>query len=223
MIPIGNGSLWNNKELKYCLRSIEMFYPNCPSITIVGVLPSFINKSTVQFIPKEDSEYIVHRSRNIYEKIIASNIYGDFIFFNDDHFLLRPLTALPYYYGGRLADVKNTTLYSNTIINSIMCGATYNYDIHVPIIYNYQLFKERLSVLDWNKNYGYCIKSIYCKEMYSRGVYMPDLKLNEQYSYGKLFELTHSRNFFSIGDRAINEDLEIFLQYLYPQKSKYEL
>jgi hypothetical protein len=53
VIPLGNGSLLDNIELRYSLRAIDKFASGYTDIVIVGKLPYFVRG--VMCIPLEDS------------------------------------------------------------------------------------------------------------------------------------------------------------------------
>ena len=153
-------------------------------------------------------------------------VSNNFLFMNDDHFLLQDYEAVqfPFYYDGTLNTFLTVTDYKHTVKNTLdyFNGASVgNFDVHSPIVYHKEYFPW-LSKADWSIKWGYCIKSMYCDKNGIIGDRYPDLKINEAYSSEKIRELITGRGWFSIGDRAREGGLLKVLQELYPKKSIYE-
>jgi hypothetical protein len=230
----GFGSRWNDQELRYCLRSIQKHLSGYGDIFIIGKAPKWC-KNAIE-IPAEDDDKTFWKERNIYRKILKAcedpRVTDDFLFMNDDHFLLRDYAAgeFPYYYHGVIADhLAREDQYGNTIKNtwSLFDGNIRHYDIHCPILYNKDRFSRYLRIPDWGKKYGYCIKSLYghVREILgAESVNYPDLKIDTENLNGKqIKEMIAGRHWFSIGNRAKMGGMEGVLMELYPNKSKYEL
>lgn len=98
---LGTGSLWQNNEIRYSLRSLERFGGNVGRIFIVGTKPDFINDE-VTFIPCDDQHDTPHK--NILRKVITAMESGllpdHFLISSDDHFYIKPTNfdTLPVYY-----------------------------------------------------------------------------------------------------------------------------
>ncbi len=223
---LGTGSQWANNELRFSLRSIEKYLPICDNVLIVGTLPPFVT----------NCNYIKHPDKpgrkefSIFSKIIAAcksdYVSEDFVFLNDDHFLLSEINELPYYYEGTLSQkvasshghYKAATL--NTI-NELPEEKQKYFDIHCPIIYNKRKFLE-LEETDWSREY--VIKSLYAnKQKFITVEETIDLKINKNLEYAEIVAKLEGRKFFSIGDYGINAAMKKVLFELYQNKSKYEL
>lgn len=231
VIPLGNGSRWNNTELRYCLRSITKHLTGYADIFIVGEKPEWLTGCI--HIPCPDyGDKTYHKERNIFEKIMAAckdeRVTEDFLFMNDDHFLLQDFEAgkFPYYCHGWLNEFMTVTDYKHTVRNTI----EWNYgedcpyfDIHCPIVYNKQNFIHHMRNPDWSIRFGYCIKTMYGHLNIGKATEYPDLKINEVYSSDQIRKLITGRPWFSIGDKAREGGLLRVLNELYPHKSKYEI
>jgi hypothetical protein len=230
VIPLGTGSRWGNTELRYALRSVEKHLTGYGDIFIIGECPSFLQNVT--HIPANDIEQTWAKEANIFRKIMVAcedpRVSDDFLFMNDDHFLLQDYQAnqFPFYYDGLLSDKMTVTEYKHTVKNTHdwFLGAPVDYlDIHCPILYNKRKFEWCLPLADWSKPYGYCIKTAYC---YINGfVSSPrcsDLKINQPLTYTEIMQLIAGRPWFSIGDAAREGEMLQVLQELYPNKSKFE-
>lgn len=230
MIPLGKGSTWQNSELRYCLRAIEKHLKGYRDIYIVGEKPSWLQN--VVHIPAKDEDLLKSKAKNIYNKI---NLYinrtettEDFIFFNDDHFLLADVEAtnFPYHHKGYLADGKQSSKYQlykdNTKRELESRGLrTLNFDTHSPIVYNKAKFQE-LAAYDFSKPFCYIIKSLYCNHHGIEGDYYTDLKIDARLTKQQIEESIKGRLYFSIGEYGVTQGLYDVMELLYQKKSKYE-
>lgn len=235
VIPLGSGSPWQDGELRYCLRGVEKYLNGIDDLIIVGRCPDWLKG--VIHIPCKDNPDGSFRDRNIYNKVrvaIESGHAGtDFLFFNDDHFLLHDFDAnvFPYHYQHSLTSyaqsLKTSSLYRNTLTNTLNLLVGRNqpekhFDIHAPIIYNSDLFLKHVSSVDWSVRYGYGIKSLYCNLSGIEGEEYEDLKFREPLSEAEIYRSIQQRFYFSIGNKALNADMKSVLHRLYPVASRYE-
>lgn len=203
-------------ELRYCLRGIEKFISD-PEITIIGDRPQWLKN--VVHIPFKDNPFIKFKSRNIYEKIKG---YDNFLFFNDDYFLLAPFGEETYHYSGTIKQEMSQPYmrdtYRRTLQNTFdKFGDIKNFDTHCPIFY-----KHLNLDLDWNQPWGYCIKSIYAMHACIEGTEYPDLKIRSLVYEEPLRKLLEGRPYFSTSNTAMTKPTITVLNELYPEKSKYE-
>ena len=232
---LGKGSKWQDNELRYSLRSVEKFLKGYDQVVVVGERPSWLKN--VVHIPFANARSHVFKQQNIYDKILqacnADFVSNDFLFFNDDFFLLQAIQAdaIPYYYkgdlvgalAGRDAEDSYGLSMSHTIelLKSLELP-TLNFDGHAPIIYNKELFKAALKDIWWSRHHGYVVKSLYCNLCRITGTYLKDCKITQPYKMPELLEKIAGRSFFSCGDRGLQGDLKKYLEQTYPQKSTYE-
>lgn len=231
VIPYLHSQRRNGLELRYCLRGIERKLTGYNKIWIIGQKPSWL--IGVGIIQVNDSPYPRLKENNIYCKILEAcknkEVSEDFLFMNDDHFLLKSFTAsqFPYYHRGELYDSmkKNKGSYRATLNHSrrvLMAKdlPTLDFDTHCPIVYNKSKFIQAFEDIDWKIDWGYAIKSVYCGLNGIEGTYMPDCKINNK-SLHDIKLRTANREWFSTG--SLNDDMEKFLTSVYPKKSKYEI
>lgn len=232
---LGKGSLWKDNELRYSLRSIEKYLTGYDQVYIVGERPEWLK--TILHIPFADLPK--RKEINIRNKILAAcdakDVSEHFIFFNDDHFLLKTLDVADifYWHSGNLeakaanSEGSNKRKIENTI--ELTGGETLFYDIHVPIIYNKYEFDKimRHPSLNWDEH-DYLVKTLYAAwadtedvETYSK--YMSDCKISIRTGYDVIKEKIKDRLFFSVGPEGIKADMKRVLEELYPGKSKYEI
>lgn len=232
--PLGAGSKWNNNELRYSLRSVEKYLTAVRNVYIVGDLPEWIQN--VRHIPFQDT----HRWKEtrIALKIMAAckdpRVSNFFLFMNDDHFLQSYCQAseFPYLRKETLAATAQARRfnddYRKSLVNSYMAltknnHLAYNFDVHCPIVYQKDRFEQMFKMYDWDEtNYAFVIKSMYCNTFSISGQPVKDLKINNPCDIKTLNEIVEGVPFFSIGDRAVNGDLLLLMENLYPEKSIYE-
>lgn len=255
LIPLGTGSRHNNLELRFCLRSIEKHLKGIGNIYIVGEKPDFLKN--IIHIPFEESSDNNQRANNIYRKILAGCDYHDyieekynysqfptiirdtclsdnFLFMNDDHFLLQDYEAgeFPYYHRGAIvlndfvSNQPQYKQYQNTI-RKRFGSDYYDFDVHSPIVLNKKKFIEVFKDLQWPE-YGYAIKTMYSNEMIDRTnwIMCEDLKFKERvFMKESVYRSLEGRSWWSIGDRCllVGSKIKEVLEELYSKPSKYEL
>lgn len=235
VIPLHEWSGTDNAELKYALRSFEKFMPH-DSVVLIGFQPKWI--TNIIYLPFRDDPQPYYREANIYLKlnyyIGKLNPDEDFIFTNDDHFLLAPFTGEPPYpHKGTLLQSFNSRSaddpYRKTIDNTIkLLGSNKknNFDVHAPMLMNPKIFKmifeSKDYPVDWTKRYGYLLKSIYAQKF--EGERAIDYKINEPLTPNcNMLQLFNDVSFFSTSDKAFDATMIQMLDLLFPEKSKYEL
>jgi hypothetical protein len=222
MYPLGNGSKYNDDELRYSLRSVEKHLKGYDRVFIVGRLPGWLKKETVVHIKVDD---VGRKHESIYLKILAAidaGISPVFQFWNDDHFLLQDLEAseLPYFYDNTVEYWAN----KSTGRYKASCEATWRglyFDVHTPINYTAKDFISAFWLIDWSDG-DPLIKSTYGNACFVHGRPISDLKINGTYTVEQIKAMIHGRMFFSIGNYSLYPEMRKVLNELYPNKSKYE-
>ena len=153
---LGNGSKFNNEEIRYSLRSLEKFV-NFDRVFIVGECPKFLKN--VIHIPFGDSKNPrvnhLEKINEIIEKV--PDLSENFVLMYDDIFFIDKfdIDNLPNYYKGQMVNysgidsnfkksMSDTKDYLESKDASIL-----NYSVHKPVIYNKILWKS----IDWSEVY----------------------------------------------------------------------
>lgn len=137
---IGNGSIYNNDELRYSLRSIEKYCKDVDRVFIVGNKPEFLKD--VEYIWVED-KYKWHTNACLKTKAaIEAGISEDFLLMNDDFFMLKPFEAkkYPHYHKGDIPEKPNNE-YQKIVVNTgnylKSLGKPFkHYGVHCPMRIN---------------------------------------------------------------------------------------
>lgn len=246
---VGNGSRWGNNELRYSLRSIEKFGIGLGRVFIFGSIPYFINRARVTCVEMQDNAGVP--AKNVYLKIksaIESDIVpGRFLISSDDHFFVRPTDFInyPIYFKsenmptqenvgtGKFGGVQYTQGIVNTsiVMDKFGLGHVY-FEGHTNKLYD----KSAWRILDdmgvWNMMGDF-------KDGFSTNTPMAaflartdkrldvikrkDIKINRFASFAQLESIIEDTDCFSIGDGAIECGIGDYLQWMFPNKSKYEI
>lgn len=209
IIPVRNHP--NNPTLKYAIRSICQQH-DVTRIVIVGHKPDWFTGFHV-----EHKDYPVDQiAQNIRDKTIAGAKYtsGQFIFANDDHFLLAPVSQ-PTHNKGLLSEcVANRNpngSYTKLLQNTInLYGDVPNVDTHCPMIMTTEGVER--TAFDWPK-WGLGFKTVYAQVNNLSSVYHPD---NKTYDVAKV---DLSQPYFSTAAGCLNLQL---LKKIFTKPSPFE-
>lgn len=229
VIPFQN-SINQDNELRYTLRSIDKFLFGAGQVFIVGDKPKWEGNYTHISYPNPYNG-VRWRDRNIVNKMLMATkdqrIPEQFMVAHDDNFITAPcdIDIWPYYHMGRewkgagdYWNVENNTreAFPDKIIN--------NFDLHCPHIMTKEGIVNAAKSVDWTKEYGYCIKTLYAVSNGIEGEFYSDLKIRGQYDLDYVSNIvTAGRRFFSCSDTAWNPGISSFLKMKFPEKSKYEI
>lgn len=126
---LGKGSLSQNEEIRFSIRSLEQNMTDLRHIYIIGECPSFLQN--VKHIPAEDTQK--ERHVNAYNKIKLAceqeEISDEFLLMNDDFFMLKPFEGSQF------------PFYALEKSNGGPCGQN-SFHIHCPIRYQKEWFDK---------------------------------------------------------------------------------
>lgn len=231
---LGTGSIWQDNELRYSLRSLETYVADIGQVYVVGTRPKWL--TGVVHLPWPDNH--ICKERNIMEKIAYACGHPDlsrtFLHVNDDHFALAHTRAgdIPNYCGGPLdtlaKGINPKNHWRDALINTYKAlqdrGHTiHNFDIHTPILLDKVNYLDAMDQYDWRGTHrGFVVKSLYGNTMALTPTRITDVKLNTRYLLPEVVELLRGRPWFSIGNGALSNRFKELLSALYPHPSKYE-
>lgn len=230
VIPLGNGSVYDDLELKYALRSVQQFLIGYRRVYIIGELPIWCHN--VVHIPWPDKSK--YKQRNICGKVIRAcdeaSVSDEFLFMNDDHYFTRVTDArtFPYYAHGTIeSEIKRGVgEYKRALVNTLSALkdlSTWNFDVHYPIRYRKDHFLNLMTNhYDWNVPDGYVIKSLYCNSLNIKPDVIQDCKVHDYLPQPMIEEIAASRPCLSTSNYAITNPMRRVLDKLYPEKSVYE-
>lgn len=215
-IPLSPNSTWNDNELRYALRSWEKYSPPSEVVIIGPKVPDWLTGVTWMGWNKNYS-----KPRDIYEKTkLMSQYYTEFIFANDDHFLLDPFKDDPGYQG-LIRDFRGgSETFMRYVSNTakIFPAAKY-FDIHEPM----RMEAKYINCMYYPMKGEMLLKTAYGATAGVNGRPATDCKIDRHIRYDEIDTLLQGRWCFSVGDQGLNNDMKRWLADRFPDKSKYEL
>lgn len=216
----------DNEELRYSLRSIEKNFPG-HNVWVVGYKPDWY---TGPFISVPDTSTKFNNIRLALNEVCKHpEVSEDFIFMNDDFFLIKPIKEWKNYNGGLLSDkiVKYRQINSTSTYAVIMkrtldqlrrmgIRKPIDYDIHVPMIFNKTKLLD-ISYLQFQP------RSLYGNIYQIASETITDVKRYASDSY--MSQLSYTLNeypFISTEDKSFDVVKEQVLANMFPKPSKYE-
>lgn len=205
-----------NEELRYSIRSI-IKNMDAKNIWVVGGKPDWYEGN---FIPVTDTG---NKFQNIQQclSVICDihEISEDFIFMNDDFFVLNNKKDIETYYDGSLDEkiLKYIDLFRNNQYSRILTftnnklkklgiNEPKNYDVHYPMIMNRHKLKQIVNIT-------LAPRSFYGNYFNVGGSKVSDVKV-----YKKNFQLDFSNSFISTEDNSFILVLDK-LKEMFPDKS----
>lgn len=202
-------------ELRYCLRSIEMFITKPYEIVIIGdCIPYWLNHVTNIQLPDIRGK----KQLSIRSKILAALEYADeILFMNDDIYFLQPATEFPYYWHGYLKHNSETGTRPLEKELIALKKPIKHFDGHYPIVYN-KGFKEASE----HFSEECIIKSMYCNYFEIEGVFAPDCKILKASKPAEVNGFIKDKHCFSTGAYSLQSCLPV-LNELFPIPSNFEI
>jgi len=225
---LGNGSVNNNLELRFSLRSVEMF-AKPDRVVVCGEDPGFLS-DRVDFIPNrpegkpDDPAYGIMSNL----KKLAESLDGEFVLMNDDLFLLRPLENVPYLHKGSLTDaleaVGSGAYYCHLLETRAQLRRKslpqYHFDGHWPIVYDAKKLLDVIASFRWDVSACPCMRSLYCNSLGIEGMFSEDIKANWPQRDWKAF--CEGKGSFSVQDQSFDWKCKEYCLHLWNHKSIYE-
>lgn len=215
-----------NEELRYSIRSVEKNASFIKNIWVVGGKPDWYSGKFIE-IPQISNAFQNVRM-NLKTVIDTQEISEDFVFMNDDFFIINKIDSVPTYYNGLLEDrsirhreLAGANYYSNFLAKSDQALRRYgikkplNYELHLPIVFNKAMLSETI-----DKQFS--IRSCYGNIHNIGGEDIKDVKIytsprfvedSSSIDNGTPFVSTDDESFKSMGN---------IIKDMFPGKSSYE-
>jgi hypothetical protein len=216
----------DNEELRYSIRSIEQNFPG-QKIWVVGYKPEWYNGPFMS-IPDTSTKFNNIRLA-LLEVCNTPEISDDFVFMNDDFFLVKPIDKFITYSGGLLADKINryrqinpTGTYLISLkqtfryLRSLKIKSPIDYDIHVPMVFN----KKKLLPIAYMQ---FQTRSLYGNLLQIASETITDVKRYD--SGSSMSTLSYTKNeypFLSSEDKSFEKLKNDLLEEMFPTPSRYE-
>jgi hypothetical protein len=187
VIPLKNDGRYD--QLRFALRSITTHH-NITRCILVGGKPDWY---TGEHIPHKDYGP-VFKEANIRDKVLAAGDVGRFLFANDDHILMAPISStwnkgsLSVCLKNRIGNGSYTRCLRNTLEHY---GDVPNIDIHCPMFMTSEGVQR--TNFEWPE-YGIGFKTCYAQENQVESVYIEDCKVDKLPSGRTWFSMTDAFN-----------------------------
>lgn len=147
----------HNEELRYSLRSIEKNFPHA-TVWIYGFCPYELNTDRIVNVEQMEPTKWQNTRKLMAAACANDDITPDFWLFNDDFFIMKPITELPPLYDGdiiaHIEEIKarhggTGTAYTRQLEHLVKTlkkagYGTKNYAIHKPMLINRVKMRETL-------------------------------------------------------------------------------
>lgn len=224
--PLGFGSVWQNNEIKYSIRSAVKHF-DVTGVVVVGAKVVWL-----------DADYILHRDANrpkmfnttlkLQAAVNSDLVPERFVWMNDDFFFMRDMKQIPCLHKGTMQESLDTHptksgLYWNTtestlrfIQRNLGVGEPLDYSIHCPMVLEKQKVLETLELIGGPKSILF--RAVYGNHHRLGGAKHEDMKLRV---YGDMPK--DDWPFFSTSDTITRaRKFTAWLEAQYPSRSRYE-
>ncbi|XOB41786.1 MAG: hypothetical protein ACKKMS_00080 [Candidatus Nealsonbacteria bacterium] len=223
---VGKGDSQKHNELRFSVRSAEK-YLKFDRLFLIGYKPTFFNDKAIHtFVPDDQG----HKYKNVAKKIrILLNderISDDFIFMNDDFFILKEYEEIPYYYNKTIKEWINDYptrkgRYYGQIegLYKVFPEGKF-FEAHFPIVYNKRM--ARAVMEKYQLKLTLMLRSFYCNEYIDR-IKPEESRDHKIYNSDKIESTFKSTPFVSSTNAiATNSIFKNILLTRFPKKSQYE-
>lgn len=217
-----------NDELRYSLRSVDKNFPH-NRVVFIGGKPMYLHPDK-QIVINQKGKTKWDRVRAMLELVGKNdNLTENFVLFNDDFFVMRPMMAMPTFVYGTLEQLckrieqkngRKPTPYTLKLEKTIKALErdglpTHNFELHIPIILNrkklLQIIEKYPDIKGTRSLYG---NTYLTDRMY----YMKDVKI-----FDTKTEPNMANIFLSTEDLSFsNGEVGKYIRSAFPNKSRWE-
>ena len=235
---LGSGSCWQNNELRYSLRSIEENILNLGNVYVVGICPEWLGN--VIHIPAQDP-FNHNKDGNIISKVLKEcsreELTKNFLFMNDDYVILNKVIIedMKGWYINMMDQYKDCWYEKNAWNKAVKRTMDYlksknlplyHYDgAHCPQLYNKYTFQKVMNMVGWNGESCYTISNLYLNVTGAEPGNVIRIKAtfqDEIHNMDIIKKKCANAIFMSYNNSGLTDELKVFLQETFPDKSKYE-
>lgn len=214
---LGSGSRWQDNEIRYSIRSVLKFHPDA-IIHIFGEKPRWYD-GLHTYVP----DATPYAQLNQWKKLEAAcRVYEEFVYMDDDFFLLEPFEPKHYKWGTLheyQAGVDPRSAWGQVVVNTYKAMPdAERHLLHVPLpIISENFLKIGALYPQRYEPPSLVPRQIYCHhETAFEVAEIRDCKINRTLD----LERIEGRPFFSTGDNV--HRMQPLLERLYPTPSPYE-
>ncbi len=216
-----------NEELRYSLRSVAKNFPH-RKVWLYGGKPDWCTPDEYVNAKQGDGNKWDKVRRMLRLACINPDITEDFVLFNDDFFVMKPVSNMPYYYRYSVFEHivrlemkydNKPTPYSMRLKESIaaldpFCEEINSYELHIPMVLNR---RKVLEVLGGFPNV-HCTRTLYGNYQNVGGEKHVDVKV-----FDPAADFDHESTFLSTDDGVFEKGkVGEFIREKFPEVCKFE-
>lgn len=206
---LGKGSLANDDEIRYSLRSVEQYCEDLGNVYIVGECPDFL--CNVTHIAYEDKHKRPWKNTLDKVKYVSSldSLTDDFLLMNDDFFAFAPfrIDELPYYAAKGAGGGVNGPV---------------SFAVHRPVRLNKNFYATLPINSDMSTSYS--PRSFYCNFLRVPPTYVKDLILRPGVGMPSFDDQLADEPWASIDDVTMTDlDFREWIYSIFPHASSFEV
>lgn len=222
----GKKSINNDIEMKYSLRSLELYVMDYGRIFITGECPEYIDQKKVVFTPADDiGTPMTNHWWKVFKTIQMTDISDYFVLMYDDIFFSGPTYLIDYppYQRGKLGEQHTgSAAYRNRLEETKKWLEknglpTYDFELHIPFIYNRENFMKM------GANEGRAVRSTYGNMFIPKTQLTPyraDIKIRDMNE--KIEDIPFPYECFSVSDQAFKYHVQPWCEKTFKEKSRWE-
>lgn len=222
----GKPSINNDIEMKYSLRSLERYVMDYGRIFITGECPDYIDQKKVVFTPADDiGTPMTNHWWKVFKTIQMTDISDYFVLMYDDIFfttVTKLSRYIPYQRGMLGEQHTGSAAYRNCLEETKKWLEknglpTYDYELHIPFIYNRENFMKM------GANEGRAVRSTYGNmflEPPKHSPYRADIKIRSTDEHPE--DIPSKYECFSVSDQAFKYNVQPWCEGHFQKKSRWE-
>lgn len=223
-----------NEELRYSLRSIAKNIPH-RNLVIAGYKPAWVRSDLYIRVTQNKKSKHQNAEGNWVDACKHYKVSNDFMLFNDDFFIMKPITELPIFHRG---DYKKTTDFyvknhpgskytANMVRTSAMLVSLglddklLSYELHTPMVLNKT---KRLVIHDLVKLLNPTDDDVLMRSIYGNYYHLGGDLLRDVKVYDNDNSFDHDSIFLSTDDNSFKRGkVGEFIREQFSEKCRYEI
>ena len=234
VVPLSRGSVWQDNELRYALRSVERNLAGLRRVYIVGHRPDWLR--SIIHLPADDLDR--NKDANIIEKILLAceqpELSQRFLFLSDDQVLLEPCWPAdfgPFYAGdARALGGRSRSRWRRRLLRTGQQLAaaglpSANYDLHVPTVMEREMARAVFAQWEDCIKDGMCVCTLYHNAAGGTSCSLGNTRARfetPRYDAVAIQQALRGRRFLQYNDRGLTPAFRQVLADLFPEKSSFE-
>lgn len=228
---LGNGSRWNNNEIRYSLRSVESYFPAARQVFVIGDCPEWSQNVIHIKVPDTYENKLMNAREKYMAAATDPRIGKNFVLMNDDFFFIRQTEEIPNYSRGTIAEMMSKHLSKNGYyyrslwdtrrrLDAMGIPEAIDFEVHAPMILNKEKLLTVMGMVGTDK--AYSLRSCYGNLMNLEPVTVMDFKAANVAEFA-LQKMRTDAPFLSINDALVaDEYFRSCMLQKFPVISKYE-